>query len=277
MKPDVPAVGITNHWHFRLSETLHPRGYSIHAGQEEIRMTERLELINAAESTAGTFDSANFAGQGTATNRIGVVFHHYTDSPLMQVDNVGSNTILTLKNAHNPVRRPDKASDYVGAGNFLALTVHDHAAGFARSLFQIDQNGRLVWTGATRTAGTGGTARLLANKTDDGGYAYAFDLTHKHQNVANMFGVFEVRNDMAQTRAVFRAMTAQTNGMMFDTVSGPLTLNAGQGGSYVQLGGNAVRFGGNHEITTTAGAVVKYLTVQDSVGGQYKIPLHAMA
>ncbi|MFL4480031.1 hypothetical protein ACIPUB_17360 [Paeniglutamicibacter sp. ORCA_105] len=241
----------------------------------ETRMIGRRVLRNERSSPAGVADEANFAGQGVSRGIIGWVKHHYTDSTMMQMDNVGDGTALILKNAHNPARRRDKSQTYVGQGAFLRLSTHDQAAGFARDQFFMDKDAKLVWTGGTRT-GTGGAAKLLSNKADDGTYAYNFELTNKHLNAANFFGIFEVRNDVTHTRAVFRSMTSQTTGMILDTAAGDLTLSARAGAGLIYLT-SRLRFNRGADITTTAGAVVKYLTVHDQTGGIFKIPLHLVA
>uniref|UniRef100_A0AB39AJ89 Tail fiber protein n=1 Tax=Vibrio phage P018-4 TaxID=3229728 RepID=A0AB39AJ89_9CAUD len=78
--------------------------------------------INNPDFTDTIEDVANFAGQTLgAAAPIGWIHHHYTDGIMHQWDNVGDGTILFLKNAQNPGRRPDKDPSYVGQGKFLSI------------------------------------------------------------------------------------------------------------------------------------------------------------
>jgi len=80
------------------------------------------KLVNNPDFTDAIEDIANFAGQEQGSSApTGWIHHHYTDGIMHQWDNVGDGTMLYLKNAQNPGRRPDKASDYVGQGKFLSL------------------------------------------------------------------------------------------------------------------------------------------------------------
>lgn len=157
-----------------------------------------------------------------------------------------------IKNAHNHIRRRDKAADYVGDGIYLQLAVHDYAAGFARSQFYVDKDGRQVWTGATRTAGEGGAARFLANKAEDSLPAFKFELTNNHAIIGRFGTALDIGNDVGYTRATVKSLSGQTNGMMLDTTAGPLTLNAAGGTSYIQLGVRPRWTAGN--TCTTVGA-----------------------
>jgi hypothetical protein len=235
------------------------------------------------DSDRGPLNLANFAGQGTDPSVIGFTFHNYTDGTAMQLDNVGSGAMLVLKNAQNSTRRNDKASNYVGTSIYLQLQVDDVAAGFSRSLFYMDSDGRMVWTGATTTAATGGKARFLANKADDGSYAYSFELTNPHLNLAAFGGALEMRSDVALTRGVLRSMSGMTNGLMLDSVTGPLTLSAGGGTDAVRLA-VPLRFNvtASHTTTATAGSAtlpanpLGFVTVQNASGTSIKIPYYAV-
>lgn len=80
------------------------------------------KLVNNPAFTDTIEDVANFAGQGQGSSApTGWIHHHYTDGIMHQWDNVGDGTMLYLKNAQNPGRRPDKPSSYVGQGKFLSL------------------------------------------------------------------------------------------------------------------------------------------------------------
>lgn len=111
---------------------------------------KRIEVINEKNDSKGIVDFANFSGQGNSNAPIGIVFHHYTDGKLIQIDNVGeSNDILTLKNANNPNRRTDKPSEFVGNGNFLKLikTYFNNGVKKEDDIFRINSLGQFAWTG----------------------------------------------------------------------------------------------------------------------------------
>ena len=110
---------------------------------------KRIEVINEKNDSKGIVDFANFSGQGNSNAPIGIVFHHYTDGKLIQIDNVGENNdILTLKNANNPNRRTDKPSEFVGNGNFLKLIKTSFNNGVKKEddIFRINSLGQFAWT-----------------------------------------------------------------------------------------------------------------------------------
>ena len=97
------------------------------------------------------FDLASFGGQGiSGFNPIGFVFHHYSNSRMIQMDNVGSNNeILYLKNANNPVRRSDQPSDFIGSAKFISLNRQesDGGGGVTGTLegFYFSKDFEMVW------------------------------------------------------------------------------------------------------------------------------------
>lgn len=144
-------------------------------------ISRRLRGQNSPDSPAGTFDSANFAGQGKTTGiPIGNVFHHYTDGKLMQLDNVGSGVALTIVNANNPTRRSDKPSDYFGSGYFIQLYTNNPSSGIYDHL-TIDEKGMLFWSGYTPTGVKTNSTTFTTGK--DYGYtpAFIFKCTKEHE------------------------------------------------------------------------------------------------
>lgn len=109
--------------------------------------TKFVKAINTNDSVIGTFDFANFAGQGRTNAPIGGAIHHYTDGIGIQIDNVGeNNTIMVLKNASNPSRRPDKSSDFIGNGSFISCVEHNPAPSQpSKRLFMVNKKGDLYW------------------------------------------------------------------------------------------------------------------------------------
>jgi len=102
-------------------------------------------FANVVSDTQRLVDIINVARQGLGSEPTPVVIHSYTEaSTVLSVDNVGtSNTILALQNGNNPTRRPDKASNFVGTGQFLACNKYIVGSGYT-SLFVIDANGNIV-------------------------------------------------------------------------------------------------------------------------------------
>lgn len=82
-----------------------------------------LVVINHEDSTGPALDIVN-AGDRAAGNNAqpGIIIHHYSDGIPQQIDNVGINNSLVIKQARNATRRSDKASSFVGTGPFVAFT-----------------------------------------------------------------------------------------------------------------------------------------------------------
>ncbi|PTR21160.1 hypothetical protein [Pseudomonas sp. GV085] len=187
--------------------------------------------INGVLSTDSVSDEANFAGQALGADATtGWVKHHYTDGTMMQMDNVGNGTALVLKNAHNPTRRSDKPSNYVGGGTFISLNEHDYAAGYSKGLFYISKAAEFVWTGVKSTVS------FLQNKAEDALFAFQIRTTYAHIYLWRVLNagvqVFSIENDVTNTRAVLRAGSGQTSGMLLTTDAGRLRLDCA--GSYIE-------------------------------------------
>lgn len=189
-------------------------------------MAKSQYLINPITSTKSAIDIQQYAQQG-GTSPIVFVIHNYTDGHIMQLDNVGSsNRILTLVNAHNPIRRPDKDADYVGWGDFITLQEYDVALSINARLFRIDPNARLVWDGKK------GMTWLDNGKADDGTAGYQIRTVQVHDKLLQIANaskpVIIFRNTLpvsgVPTRAVIQADITQTNGMLLDGNEGPLYL-----------------------------------------------------
>ena len=183
------------------------------------------ELINSAPSSKGIFNFANFAGQGTATDKIGFIFHHYTDSPMAQLDNVGTGDILRLKNAKNTNRRADKGADYAGSGNFMVCYNTNGVTDARENIFTLQYDGTFLFPGDA------GTASFVQNKSDNGLYAYSYNtaIGKEHRyftrfvNGAKEF--MGIENDVNLTRASIMSHTTQTSGMMLQSKAGSILLN----------------------------------------------------
>jgi hypothetical protein len=187
----------------------------------------RTQLINSADEESGVLDVSNFAGQALGNVPLGVLFHHYTDGRLCQMDNVGSGTILTLKNAQNSTRRPDKAANYVGDGSYLSLQVYDNTSMQSEQLFFINNLSNFVWTGAENTG------KLLQAKADDGFWAFESRAIAPHANLYNFRNnfntVLEIKNDVGFTRALLESGANQTNGLEIKSNAGSLVLGSASG------------------------------------------------
>lgn len=219
----------------------------------------RFSTLNGRDDTVGVFDVANFAGQTAYSSEpIGFVFHHYTDGTLMQVDNVGqANNILILKNAQNTNRRPDKASDFVGSGNFLALDTHNNSLDYTERYFYIDKDCKFVWTGVK------GIATLWQNKAEDGVPAFRNQTTNKHTVMYDFFNglsdvVYKIKNDVTFTRLTFEVDVSQTSGMLFETKAGGIRLLPANG--KIEAGGAIQAISGNTLITAPSAKMAEFQT-----------------
>ncbi|MFJ8365854.1 hypothetical protein ACIQ61_06300 [Bacillus cereus] len=189
-------------------------------GQKKLdTFKKRAEVINTATDTKGALDVANFAGQGNTNAPIGFVYHHYTEGGVYQIDNVGeANTILTLKNANNSNRRPDKPANFVGSGKFLALHEHDASAGYSKEIFYISKIGEFIWTGVK------GIATFIQNKVDDATFAFRLKVNNAHAYVLALTNgtndILNINNSVNKTRVDIVSPPSQTSGMMFEAKAG---------------------------------------------------------
>lgn len=154
-------------------------------------VSNRVRGQNSPSSPAGAFDFANFAQQGNetgiASTPIGGVIHHYTDGKVVQIDNVGeNNVILTMVNANNPTRRPDKDSTFYGTGYFMQLFTNNQNTNGVYDHLTIDQNGMLFWSGYTPTGLKTNSTTFTTGK--DYGYTPAFILNaiKEHENILQL-------------------------------------------------------------------------------------------
>ena len=175
-------------------------------------------------------DLASFGGQGIGGfNPIGFVFHHYSNSRMVQMDNVGANNeILYLKNATNSTRRADQPSDFIGSAKFISLNRQesDGAGGVTGTLegFYISKDFELVW--AMKATGVN-TVRLV-NNVDVGSafWNYEFENSHEQQYL------FSIDNDGTRPFKVEWISAAQSTtvsahkGIQLEAEDGDLVLKA---------------------------------------------------
>ncbi len=216
-------------------------------------------LINGSSATKGVFEMANFAGQTNYGNEpIGFPLHHYTDGRAVQIDNVGEgNDIVILKNAQNATRRPDKAADFVGNGNFVALEAHNDELDHSERYFFISALAEFVWTGIK------GAAVLWQNKVEDGTAAFRKKTTHKHSILSDFVNglagaVYRFKNDVGFTRLAIEVDASQTNGLLIETKAGNVALKPA--GGKVEVGGVIQAMSGNTELSAPANKMVETKT-----------------
>ena len=211
---------------------------------------KRVELLNEVNSTKGILELANFAGQGIASNIIAFILHHYTDSGMIQFDNVGDGTILTLKNAHNPSRRPDKGEEYVGKGKYLSLVVHNNEKGYAEEIMFVDRDGDIVYTGVKSTASIG------SNKDNDGVYCFEIKCYKENEFIARITNgskgqILGIKSSATNTRVDIETSDSQLNGMLIKTKKGSLNLTSGVNGNEdMILKGKRIRASTDNGTTT---------------------------
>lgn len=167
------------------------------ADQESEMESRRVRGQNNVDSPAGTFDFANFAQQGNetgiASTPIGGVIHHYTDGKVLQIDNVGeNNVILTMVNANNPTRRPDKDSTFYGKGYFLQLFTNnqnkkdDVNTGGVYDHLTIDEKGMFFWSGYTPSGVKNNPTTFTTGKDYDYYPAFVFNAVKEHEDIMQL-------------------------------------------------------------------------------------------
>lgn len=167
------------------------------ADQKSEMVSRRVRGQNNVDSPAGTFDFANFAQQGNetgiASTPIGGIIHHYTDGKVLQIDNVGeNNVILTMVNANNPTRRPDKDSTFYGKGYFLQLFTNnqnkkdDVNTGGIYDHLTIDEKGMFFWSGYTPSGVKNNPTTFTTGKDYDYYPAFVFNAVKEHEDIMQL-------------------------------------------------------------------------------------------
>lgn len=196
-------------------------------------VSRRLRGENNLNSPAGTFDSANFAGQGKTTGiPIGNVFHHYTDGKLMQIDNVGQNNVMiTMVNANNPVRRPDKPSTFYGNGYYFQLMTNNPNTNEVYSHLVIDEKANLFWNGVSPSGGI--NVPTLTSAKDDGGYpAFLIKSSKNHQTLVrfeNGNGIAQLLLNKTGNRSDIVSPSNTTDGLQVESKAGGIRLAPANG------------------------------------------------
>lgn len=216
---------------------------------------ERLDMINTKDSVAGNTNIANFSGQDLGTSApIGQIVHNYTDGIAVQVDNVGeNNTILVLKNAYNPSRRPDKDNKFIGTANFLQLLEHTDGENSKRIL-TINKDGDLIWLDSNKTTVLGN------NKIDDSTPAFQLEAYQVHEKLFAIRNggktAFEITNSKNETVDLIAGQDSK-NGMNLKTVNGNIEFSPNSekvivnGEIYIKNGDNTYSLIKNMVGTTT--------------------------
>ncbi len=204
---------------------------------------------NNRNSSRAIVDIQNFANQteGVVNGDPAFILHHYADRKMVQIDNVGAGDIMTLVNARNPIRRKDKASDYVGTGNYLnyRFVSPTDPSFIEQSGFFVDSDFRQVLTGS-RTNSNSRAFTTWNNKVDDGFYAFFHRTTNSHANIdhwgggSNDLGVTKVDairflTDINYSR--FKFQNTLTNGIAIEALQGPITLLPNNSNKTVNLYG----------------------------------------
>lgn len=198
---------------------------------------DRVVAENKKDSTLPLMELFSYAGQEDLSKIIALILHHYADGDVVQLDNVGEgNCILRLKNAYNPLHRPDKGESFIGTGNFLELCFHNLDTGKQVILGRIDKDGNFTWSEFAKTI------TFRHNKADDGTAPFQISIGTKHSTLFRFLNanstVLEILNDGANgLKAHFRSGSGQTDGMQFEARKGNLDLVALNG--YVTINGDS--------------------------------------
>lgn len=126
-----------------------------------------VHVVNAESAAAPALDIRNRGGVHAGHHRPGIVLHHYTDAPAMQIDNVGHNAGLIIKQARNPNTRLDLSENYVGDGAYLLFTragdgSQDPINGRPRIVLSFSKDGDLIMSNNGRKR----ARRVLADGQD---------------------------------------------------------------------------------------------------------------
>lgn len=191
---------------------------------EKVNKTRGL-FQNEKTSNKSLLELFSYAGQGTLDNIITSIIHHYNDSDVMQLDNVGTgNVIFRLKNAHNNLHRPDKDDNFVGDGIFLECAYHNLELNREITIFRINPDGSFSWTDFAKTA------ILKHNKIDDGNFAFDIQCINSHENFIRFLNgnttLLEFLNSNNKLMAHIRSGSNQTQGLHIQARKGNLNLSS---------------------------------------------------
>lgn len=184
--------------------------------------------------TESLADLANFGGASVV--RRGFVIHHYNDAEMCVWDNVGENNVfLLLRNANNPVRRPDKPADFNGSGDFIRAQNRYNNAGTwqAVTVFELKQNGDLKWGNKGALANDG--VRIINEQpSSNGNFAFTLKNVTQNNNVLDIQAaegksVLFLQNGSG-TRTDITSPNTNTSGMKIVAGAGNLELNANDTG-----------------------------------------------
>ena len=199
-------------------------------------VSRRVRGQNNVDSPAGVFDFANFAQQGKsgiASLPIGGVIHHYTDGKVLQIDNVGeNNVIVTMVNANNTVRRPDKADTFFGSGYYLQLMTNNQNIGQVISHFVIDEKANFFWNGTSRTGEKTQSTKLTNAKEYGYTPAFIFETVNKHEDMIHFKNGDRVFMIIADNNAVNCAEIKSSNvsdGMNIKAIKGDIRISPAEG------------------------------------------------
>ena len=187
-----------------------------------IQNLAKTNLIYFSTKYFGNLEIHNFAQQGLGNEPVAFIIHHYTDAIMAQYDNVGSGTILVLKNAQNAINRPDQPSSYVGTGKYLVLKRENDALGYAEDLMYISNDGEFQFTGVEPIT------RILNNKTNDSIYSFQIGTNKSNEfpfsirSGANT--LIDFKDNASFTRADIVSNVSKTNGLFLGTGAGEVRI-----------------------------------------------------
>ena len=231
--------------------------------QKREMVSRRVRGENNVDSPAGSFDFANFAQQGKetgiASTPIGGVIHHYTDGKAIQIDNVGeNNVILTIVNANNPTRRPDKDETFFGSGYYLQLMTNNQNIGQVLSHFVIDEKANFFWNGNSRSGKKNQSTKLTTGKEYGYTPAFIFETIKKHEDMIHFKNgdrIFMVIADNNSVNCAELRATSSSDGMNIKTLKGDIRLQP--------VDGKNVRISNSAYINKNDGRGAKEVSVID--------------
>ena len=190
----------------------------IEENKNEIR-SKRIQGENTKDDTKGTFDSSNFAGQDLGENApIGNVMHHYTDGIMFQLDNIGENNkILILKNAVNPICRPDKPSNFSGTGDYIVCVKQNGDTKENFLGFVVNKDFGLWWSGTDGNGNYNQPTKLSTNKDANGVPAFIFESYKEHPYFARFLNGGKVILDIRKNGTRLELVNTISGGIYIET------------------------------------------------------------
>lgn len=156
------------------------------AGKSNVSNEKIVMNNDGSTDTEALADLANFGGASVL--RRGFVIHHYNDAEMCVLDNVGENNVFfLLRNANNPIRRPDKPSDFNGSADFIRAQnrYNNNGTWQAVTVFELKQNGDLKWSNQGPNDNKG-VKLVNAQPSSNGNFAFTLQNITRNEKILDL-------------------------------------------------------------------------------------------